>query len=179
MEEISVQIARLEVWSDLVKIGVPALVGLISGLVVGLVPYFIERQRLKDLRREEALKFRRDQVSDLIDSLSIFSGHLYRYVSAQQSLFHNHNEAIEEYVSQAGQEMLANEYCLKKARAIAGLIGKKELSDSLEEYDRQTTATIKSLIKRVPDPEESIDSLKRVERRVLDNLDQLLREEHG
>ncbi|UYG01258.1 hypothetical protein [Halomonas sp. GD1P12] len=91
MEEVAIEIASLEVLSDLIKIGIPALSGLLSGVVVGLVPYFIEKQRLRDLKQQGAVKFQREKVAELIDALSIFSGHLYRYVSAQQSLFYNYN----------------------------------------------------------------------------------------
>ncbi|WP_288368142.1 hypothetical protein [uncultured Alcanivorax sp.] len=179
MEEAAIEVAKLEVLSDLIKIGVPAFAGLLSGLVVGLVPYYIEKQRLKDSKQQETVKFRREKVAELIDALSIFSGHLYRYVSAQQSLFYNYNEAGEEYVSQVGQDMLANEYHLKKARAVAGLIGETVLSELLEEYDRQASVTIKAILKRVPDPEKSIEDLKLVEKKVMKNLGVLLREENG
>ncbi|UYG01259.1 hypothetical protein [Halomonas sp. GD1P12] len=78
-------------------------------------------------------------------------------------------------MSQAGQEMLANEYHLKKARAIAGLIGEKNLLSLLEEYDGQASETINAVIKGVPDPENSIKDLKLMERKVIKSLDVLLR----
>ncbi|UDM05848.1 hypothetical protein LG409_10530 [Halomonas sp. NyZ770] len=176
MEEVAIEIARLEVLSDMIKIGIPAFAGLLSGLVAGLLPYFIEKQRLRDSRQNEAVKFRREKVAELVDALSIFSGHLYRYVSAQESLFQNYNEATEEFVSQVGQEMLANEYHLKKARAIAGLISEKGLLSLLEEYDGQASETIRAVLNRVPDPEKSIEDLKLIERKVMNSLDVLLRD---
>ena len=180
MDEMTVQVARIELWSDLIKIGIPAVAGLVSGLIVGLVPYFIERRRLDNASQQENINFYRGKITDLVDALALFSGHLYRYISALQSSMINSNDVSDEYASHSGQEMLANEYYLKKARAIAGLIGAKKLLASLEEFDGQASKAIQVLIKRGPgDPEDAVRQLKVAEKRVMSDLDYLLSEKDG
>lgn len=178
MEDIALEAAKIEVWNDLVKIGIPALAGLISGLSVSLISLFVEKQRHKNLVKQESINFQRQKVSELIESLSIFSGHLFRYVSAQIALHKYYHEGGEEYVGEVGKEMLANEYNLKKARAIANLIGNDDLCNSLEEFDKQASETIQSLVDKMHDhPQESTEALKQKERKVLNDLNKLLKTE--
>src|SRR5690606_32979052 len=73
MDDIATRSAEIELYSDLVKIGVPALTGLLGGLIGGLIPYFLEKRKLREAERREAREYWRKQVGELIDCLSDFS----------------------------------------------------------------------------------------------------------
>jgi hypothetical protein len=77
MDNIATNVAEIELYKDIVKIGIPALLGLFSGLI----PFFLEKNKLKESTLKEKQEFRNKQVIELIECFSIFSGNLSAYLT--------------------------------------------------------------------------------------------------
>lgn len=175
MDDIATRSAEIELYSDLVKIGVPALTGLLGGLIGGLIPYFLEKRKLREAERREAREYWRKQVGELIDCLSDFSGTLFAYISMLRSSSFNGGEEFDSKLSNAAGQMLKREVRLKKARAIAGMMGRASVVSAIDEFDRQASESIKVLVEGIRGTAEpAVELLKEKERRLLSALNELL-----
>ncbi|WP_417864272.1 hypothetical protein [Vreelandella venusta] len=176
MEDIAVQIAQLEFWSDFTKMAIPGLIGLLTDVATGVIPYFVEVRRLEDKRQQDESLFRREKMSELIDSLSIFSGNLMRYLSVLKSAVHDQDAQFNDFLRSSGQELLQNEYHLKKARAIAGMLGSQSLSDLLASYDKKASEVVRYAIKNMGNykNDDIFEDLKNIEKDVMEKLNVLV-----
>lgn len=176
MDDIATRSAEIELYSDLVKIGVPALTGLLGGLIGGLIPYFLEKRKLREAERRETREYWRKQVGELIDCLSDFSGTLFAYISMLRSSSFSGGEEFDSQLSKAAMQMLEREIRLKKARAIAGMMGRVSVVNAIDDFDKQATESIGILVRGVRDTAEpTVELLKEKERALLLSLNELLK----
>ena len=173
MTDISVELAQIALYTDIAKIGIPAL----AGILVGLIPYFLERKKLSASNLKEQRIFYQSQVIELIECFSDFSGSYFRYLSfiiATQKGTLQDDKMIKETFS-AGNELLKSEMRLKKARAIAALIGNTQLVQSLDDFDTESQKTLTKMNKSPRmDSKEIITLVKNKEKIVLSNLNSIL-----
>lgn len=162
---------EIELYRDLIKIGIPALVGLLSGSIIGLIPYFLEKQKIKNSNSREDIQFRRLQTVSLIDSLSEFSGNLNRYISLKITRGRD-DDGYKRMLAEASNELLASEFKLNRAIAIAGMLGCDSLVEKLTEYDIQASKTINSV--NNTGQTDTIDSLKQLHSELIGSLSELL-----
>ncbi|MCP4552953.1 MAG: hypothetical protein GY834_13140 [Bacteroidetes bacterium] len=134
---------EIELYKDIVKIGIPAL----AGLLAGLIPYVLERNKLHQEAVREGREFKRNQIIELIDCFSKFSGNLSAYISRLLSMKYSGGEKFYSKLVCSGDNVLLNEVNLTKAKVISGLIGGNQLVEAFHEYDRQTSAVINLLAK--------------------------------
>jgi hypothetical protein len=174
MENIATTAAEIELYKDMVKIGVPALFGFLAGLT----PFMLEKTKMKETRRKENLEFRNTQVIELIDCFSKFSGNLSVFMSFVLSKEHNRGEIFDAKLSAASDEMLANEVGLKKAKALAGLLGNAELIKIFEEFDKLVSIALNALQDPIREnwsnKDPAISNLKNKENEVIKALSSLM-----
>jgi hypothetical protein len=122
---------EIELYKDAIKIGVPALVGLLAGLV----PYFIERRKVNIQQEIEREKSRKEIIFKFSDALSKYLGSSSAYISYLVSSEHNGGDEWNKKVSKSATEMLEGEIDRIRAKALAGLIGNSDVIDLLLEHD--------------------------------------------
>ena len=164
---------EIELYKDIVKIGVPALVGLMAGLI----PYFLERKKLQHESDRENRKFRRDQIVTLIDCYSQFAGNLSTLISMLLSKKFNGGDQFELELNQCRNKMFSNEVNLKKAKAIAALLDNSQLVNLFNEYDHSVSAAINLLghpeRKTDQEKEQTINTLRKKESELINLLNTL------
>ncbi|WP_432462920.1 hypothetical protein [Agarivorans sp. QJM3NY_33] len=86
---------EIELYKDAIKIGVPAIVGLMAGLI----PYLIERKKVSVQRLIENEKGRRELIISFSEALSIYIGSSSAYISYLLSSEFNYgeNKTIKDY----------------------------------------------------------------------------------
>ena len=164
MENLVDKTAELEVYKDLIKIGIPAIIGLLGGLSGGYFPYRIQSAKLKEESKQKRIEFKRIQVLDLIDCFSIFNGNLSAYNSMLISGDGSSGDEYQDKAHQLAYQLLDSETKLVKAKAIAGLLGYPKIIEKLDDFDKQASATIKILldprIQNQPNKQPSLDLLR-------------------
>jgi len=172
MTDLTSELARIDLYKDIAKIGIPALVGLLAGLI----PYFLEKQKITDANSREQRKFHQSLVSELIQCFSDYSSAYFRYVALVGSKARGSNgEKLRETTFEAGDETLVKGVRLKKTRSIAALLGNKNLVDSLDEFDHFSKKAINKILENPQvNAQELISEVKNKEKNVLDNFKSLL-----
>ena len=172
MTDLTSELARIDLYKDIAKIGIPALIG----LVAGLIPYFLEKQKIKDVNSREQRKFHQSLVSELIECFSDYSGAYFRYVALVGSKARGSSgEKMRETAFEAGNETLLNGARLKKARSIAALLGNKDLVSTLDEFDEFSKKAINKILENPKiNSLELISEVKNKEKDVLENFNSLL-----
>ncbi|WP_119968125.1 hypothetical protein [Shewanella japonica] len=147
MESVVNNVAEIEAYKDLIKIGIPALFGLLGALVGGLFPYRLQKAKLADEKRRENAEFNKKQICELIDCFSKFSGSLFAYCNILLSKQNNNGVGIDSKVTEFGSMMLENEINLVKSKAIAGFLGHSDIVSKIVEFDELASETIQILLK--------------------------------
>lgn len=83
-------------------------------------------------------------------------------------------EEFEPRLSSAARQMLEREARLKKARAIAGMMGRASVVNAIDEFDKRSTESIAVLVRGIRDTGAAVDLLKEKERRLCSLLNELL-----
>lgn len=172
---------QVELYSDMVKIGVPALVGLLAGLI----PFLIERHKVSAQIAMEREKARQDIVLKFADALSNYTGKTTAYMAAQVTMSHhaiknpNGKTDWKERVRKTGAEMLEAGVDRTKAKALAGILGKPEVLSALLDYDRCASEIINYYAAssgkvEKESTEHLMDELRKNERGLMDSLKVLL-----
>ncbi len=165
---------EIELYKDAIKIGVPAIVGLLAGLV----PYLIERKKVSSQRLMEAEKSRREVIITFSEALSKYIGSSSVYISYLLSSEFNGGEEWEKRVSESSEKMLENEVDRTRAKALAGIIGNSNVIDSILLYDRCVSDVISLLThpKRTDEEEKNVllEKMKESEKKLLYALGKLL-----
>ncbi|ROS70921.1 hypothetical protein [Vibrio crassostreae] len=165
---------EIELYKDAIKIGVPAIVGLLAGLV----PYLIERNKVSTQRMIEKDKSKRELVLSFSDALSQYIGSSSAYISYLLSKEFNRGEEWDKSVSESAKKMLDNEVDRTRAKALSGIIGDTEVIDSILEYDKCVTNVISLLAHpKRPDKTEKetvLNRMKESEKVLLHSLSKLL-----
>lgn len=179
MENIANKTAEFELYSDLIKIGLPAALTLFAGLIAGLLPYLLEKRKLREAIKQEARAFYRAQSIELIECISYFSGRLFHYINIQLGCnkISGLSEEQESQLVVSEQQVSEAEEKLKKARAIAGMLGKQIILDKIDEFDSQTTITFNSLAGATSDEsKEYLRLLRNKEKEMMSSLNSLIDE---
>ena len=165
---------EIELYKDAIKIGVPAIVGLMAGLI----PYLIERKKVSVQRLIENEKGRRELIISFSEALSKYIGSSSAYISYLLSSEFNGGEEWGKRVSESATKMLENEVDRTKAKALSGLIGNTKVIDSILEYDKYVGEVISLLAhpKRTEEEEknQAVGRMKDSEKELLYALGKLL-----
>ena len=145
MDSVINSTAEIEAYKDLIKIGIPALVGLLGGLIGGYFPYSIQKSKIEDEKRRENADFKRKQLCELLNCFSIFSGSLFSYCYILLTKESNNGAGIDAKVTELGVEMLSNEVHLVKSKVISGLLGHPDIVSKIIEFDELASETIQIL----------------------------------
>lgn len=165
---------EIELYKDAIKIGIPALVGLLAGLV----PYFIERRKIGIQKQIESEKSRKEIILQFSDALSKYLGSSSAYISYLLSSEHNGGDEWDEKVAKSATKMLEDEVDRTRAKALAGLIGNSDVIDLLLEHDSAVSNVISLLAhpRRVEAEEKDkvINQMRQCEKNLLLSLGALL-----
>jgi hypothetical protein len=165
---------EIELYKDAIKIGVPAIVGLMAGLI----PYLIERKKVSVQRLIENEKGRRELIISFSEALSKYIGSSSAYISYLLSSEFNGGEEWEGRVSESAKKMLENEVDRTKTKALSGLLGNTKVIDSILEYDKYVGEVISLLAhpKRTEEEEknQAINRMKESEKELLYALGKLI-----
>ncbi|WP_305858099.1 hypothetical protein [Balneatrix alpica] len=165
---------EVELYKDAIKIGVPAIIGLLAGLV----PYLIERKKISSQMLMEKERSRREIIISFSEALSKYIGSSSAYISYLLSSEFNGGEEWEKRVSASAAKMLSNEVDRTRAKALAGIIGNSNVIDSILFYDRCVSDVISLLAhpKRTNKEEKKIllEKMKESEKKLLYALGKLL-----
>jgi hypothetical protein len=165
---------EIELYKDAIKIGVPAVVGLMAGLI----PYLIERKKVSVQRLIENEKGRRELIISFSEALSKYIGSSSAYISYLLSSEFNGGEEWGERVSESAKKMLENEVDRTKTKALSGLLGNTKVIDSILEYDKYVGEVISLLAhpKRTEEEEknQAIGRMKESEKELLYALGKLI-----
>jgi hypothetical protein len=165
---------EIELYKDAIKIGVPAIVGLMAGLI----PYLIERKKVSVQRLIENEKGRRELIISFSEALSKYIGSSSTYISYLLSSEFNGGEEWEGRVSESAKKMLENEVDRTKTKALSGLLGNTKVIDSILEYDKYVGEVISLLAhpKRTEEEEknQAINRMKESEKELLYALGKLI-----
>jgi hypothetical protein len=165
---------EIELYKDAIKIGVPAIVGLMAGLI----PYLIERNKVSVQRLIENEKGRRELIIRFSEALSKYIGSSSTYICYLLSSEFNGGEEWDKMVSESSTKMLENEVDRTRAKALSGIIGNTKVIDSILEYDKHVAEVISLLAhpKRTEDEEKrkALARMKESEKELLYALGKLL-----
>jgi hypothetical protein len=165
---------EIELYKDAIKIGVPAIVGLMAGLI----PYLIERKKVSVQRLIENEKGRRELIISFSEALSKYIGSSSTYISYLLSSEFNGGEEWEGRVSESAKKMLENEVDRTKTKALSGLLGNTKVIDSILEYDKYVGEVISLLAHPKRNEEEeknqAINRMKESEKELLYALGKLI-----
>lgn len=165
---------EIELYKDAIKIGVPAIVGLMAGLI----PYLIERKKVSVQRLIENEKGRRELIISFSEALSKYIGSSSAYISYLLASEFNRGEEWEERVLESATKMLENEVDRTKAKALSGLLGNTKVIDFILEYDKYVGEVISLLAhpKRTEEEEknQAIGRMKESEKELLYALGKLI-----
>jgi len=160
--------------SDAIKIGLPALIGLMAGLI----PYLIERKKLSIQKEINECNKKSEIAWALVESFSKFSGSASEYLSILLSRKLNLEGEWHERLEKAGNNMLSLESEIMKAKALAGITGNKELLDAFIQYDKMISRAIGVFVRKLKLPDEEVqeilDSIHTSERNLLNSMHVLL-----
>jgi hypothetical protein len=131
-------IEEIDLYKDLIKIGVPGVIGLLAGLV----PYLIERKKLTSMQDLEKLKAHQDLILQFTDTISVYIGSSSAYIAYLRSRDLNRGEKWNDAVSNAAKRMLEHEVERSKCKTLAGIIGNAEVLDKLVDYDQSVTTVL-------------------------------------
>lgn len=164
---------EIDLYNDALKIGIPALVGLLAGLV----PYFIEKRKVAIQKTIEDDKAKRALVISFTDALSAYQGSSRAYISYLVNSRYNAGEEWGKIINSASQKMLDNEVNRVKAKSLAGIVGNTDVINALLEYDKCITEVMGFLAKAQhingKTEQEQISKLASAERVLLCSLNRL------
>ena len=132
MEHIATSAAELELYKDMVKIGIPA----IAGIAAGLIPYALEKIKIKNTEYKDQQDFKNNQAVELVNSLSEFSGVLSSYISILGSTHIDNSDHFKVFSKKGMEEFNSSYKLLAKSKAIAGLLGQHDLVTKIESYHK-------------------------------------------
>ena len=170
MESVVNNVAEIEAYKDLIKIGIPALCGLLGVLVGGFFPYRLQKAKLADEKRRENAEFNKKQICELLNCFSKFSGSLFSYCNILLSKQSNYGEGIDSKVTELGVEMLSNEVHLVRSKAILGFLGHPDIVSKILEFDELASETIQILLKPANDTKSCISKLRAKEAELINML---------
>lgn len=177
MDEIANRAAEIELYSDIVKIGFPAIAGLLGAFIGSIATFIIEKNRINATEIRERQEFHRQQVTNLINNLSDFSGAVFTYISLLLTKRHNYSEELENKITESGLDMLSKNTNLKKANVALCILNHSEITDFLDAYTEQVNITIDILLHPSnPNPELPIKDLKTREKELFKSLTALFSE---
>lgn len=165
---------EIELYKDVIKIGVPAIVGLLAGLI----PYLIERKKVSVQKQMESEKGRREIIISFSEALSKYIGSSSAYISYLLSSKFNGGEEWEKMVTESAKRMLENEVDRTRAKALSGIIGNSQVVNSILEYDKYIGEVISLLAhpKRTDEQEknQALEKMKKSEKELLYALGTIL-----
>jgi hypothetical protein len=168
MSDVVNNAAEIQLYSDLIKIGIPSLVGILATLSTGIIPLLMEKSKQKESINIENRTFRREKITELITLLSDYSGSLSHHLSARRSLKSYHHDDIKKQVSNTGFEYFSNLSKLKKAIAIAYLLNEPSIGEKIQSFDDQICVSLNFLFQN-DDHEASEAELNRSKLKKLEN----------
>ncbi|MDN3617244.1 hypothetical protein ACFFUS_22160 [Vibrio gallaecicus] len=172
MTDIVQTASEVEIYRDLIKIGIPALVGLAGGLLGGYLPYRIQKAKLDAESVQKDKKYHREQLTELIDNLSVFSGDLSSYISILISMPREPDEQYNNLVKEMAIRMYSSESKFIKARILAGFLGGSSVVEKMNAFNLQSSNTLKVLLINSPSGREKWgDSLKELKNSELELMD--------
>ncbi len=175
MDEVANRAAEIELYADIVKIGIPAITGLLGAFIGVLATLLIEKSRINAAAKRERQEFYRQQIANLINDLSEFSGSLFTYISLLSSRKYNHSEALESKITESGIEMLSKNIHLKKAKVALCILNHSEITELLDAYDEQASIAIDTILhSSKQNAEPAIKILKLSEKKLFKSLHVLL-----
>jgi len=158
---------EIELYQDAIKIGVPALVGLLAGLI----PYFVERKKVSIQRVIEQEKGRRELIISFSEALSKYIGSSSTYInyllSSRLSSTPHHQEQYNKWTTEAGEQMQKNQEDRVKAKALIGIVGNVQVINSMLEYDKSVSEVIHVLNNSNNNHEEAMEKMKNSEKELL------------
>lgn len=179
MDELTIMAAKIELLNDLVKIGIPALIGIVSGFI----PYFIEKRKFSFKQQQDLIMYKRERMSELIDVLSVYSGIMYKHLTLvknytaadpQDYMSLDEHEEYLNNVKKSSSELLVNDFKLKKAKAIIGVLGSKKVYGLIVSYEKSSNELLSSILNDSDDIEIKVNAFKEAENLVLGSLDDVL-----
>lgn len=183
MENITQTSATLAIYSDLVKIGVPGLLGLLGGLI----PFLIERHKGKTAIDIENKKFYHERVLELADCIANALWISRKVINkTEHALSKEGDDYLRDNDFDTGaafKEMREEPYKIRdeafefkllllKAISTAGIIGKQSMINALNNYSLQFTKSINSILDETDKEklEQDIQELTIRETKILDEL---------
>ncbi|WP_077343619.1 hypothetical protein [Pseudocolwellia agarivorans] len=165
---------EIELYKDIIKIGIPAVVGLSAGLI----PYMIERRKISAQRYMENEKGRRELILSFSEALSKNIGSSTSYIAYLLSSDFNCSKDMAEKISESSVKMQESEIDRTRAKALSGIIGNNLVTDALLEYDKCISKVISFIIDpKCSDKNERnslIEKMKLSEKEFLHALGKLL-----
>ena len=166
---MDIEITKLQLYSDLIKIGIPSL----AGLLAGLIPFFIERKKSNALLQRDKFLSEKDNSLLLIEKISEFTKVVDVYIADmchelsfdEYERFLAHKKAYDKNINHVGSN-------IKYARMLAISLDLSEVADKIQIYSKSFSGAVAALISKEPSKRiNALEILRKSEDEMVNAMD--------